>query len=147
MVVFIGLCNTRNLLLRGPQFHADSESGILTEPPVVIDLGYILEPAVDADGDDIDGVRSTIVKAPLGTCMGWNYRAAGFDEGDLCDLTGSFIPLAGTQAQGMTNGQLACCPRMQRTSSPTPPLSRSPEWESSYSPLPLQRLRGEFAAI
>ncbi len=36
--------------------------------------------------------------------MGWNYRAAGFGEGDLCDLTGSFIPFAGTQAQRMMNG-------------------------------------------
>jgi hypothetical protein len=35
-------------------------SGILTEPPVATDLAYnILEPAVDADGNDIDGVRST----------------------------------------------------------------------------------------
>jgi Alpha/beta hydrolase domain len=36
--------------------------------------------------------------------MGWNYRAAGFGEGDLCDLTGSFIPFAGTQAQRIANG-------------------------------------------
>jgi len=31
-------------------------------------------------------------------------RAAGYGEGDLCDLTGSFIPLAGTQAQHVANG-------------------------------------------
>ena len=36
--------------------------------------------------------------------MGWNYRAAGYGEGDLCDLTGSFIPFAGTQAQRIANG-------------------------------------------
>jgi hypothetical protein len=104
-VVFTGFYNTRNLLFWGAQFHPDDESGILTEPPVVTDLGYnILEPAVDADGNDIDGVRSTTLQAPLGTYMGWNYRAAGFGEGDLCDLTGSFIPFAGTQAQRVTNG-------------------------------------------
>ena len=104
-VVFTGLYNTRNLLFWGPKFDADDESGILTEPPVVTDLAYnILEPAVDADGNDIDGVRSTTLQAPLGTYMGWNYRAAGFGEGDLCDLTGSFIPFAGTQAQRMANG-------------------------------------------
>jgi hypothetical protein len=31
-------------------------------------------------------------------------RAAGYGEGDFCDLTGSFIPLAGTQAQYVANG-------------------------------------------
>ena len=36
--------------------------------------------------------------------MGWNYRAAGFGEGDLCDLTGSFIPFAGTLAERMATG-------------------------------------------
>jgi len=88
------------------EYHdADDESGILTEQPVAPDLAYnILEPAVDADGNDIDGVRSTTLQAPLGTYMGWNYRAAGFGEGDLCDLTGSFIPFAGTQAQRIANG-------------------------------------------
>jgi hypothetical protein len=104
-VVFTGLYNTRNLLFWGPRFDADDESGILREPPVVTDLAYnILEPAVDVDGNDIDGVRSTTLQAPLGTYMGWNYRSAGFGEGDLCDLTGSFIPFAGTQAQRMADG-------------------------------------------
>jgi hypothetical protein len=107
-VVFTGLYNTRNLLFWGPKFDADDESGIKKEPPVVTDLGYnILEPAVDADGNDIDGVRSTTLQAPLGTYMGWNYRAAGFGEGDLCDLTGSFIPFAGTEAQRMTKWRLS----------------------------------------
>jgi hypothetical protein len=99
-VVFTGLYNTRNLVFWGPRFDADDESGILKEPPVVTDRAYnILEPAVDSDGNDIDGVRSTTLQAPLGTYMGWNYRRAGFGEGDLCDLTGSFIPFAGTQVQ------------------------------------------------
>jgi hypothetical protein len=35
--------------------------------------------------------------------MGWNYRAANFGEGDLCDLTGSYIPFAVTKAQRITN--------------------------------------------
>jgi hypothetical protein len=104
-VVFTGLYNTRNLLFWGPKFYPDDESGILTEPPVVTDLAYnILESAVDADGNDIDGVRSTTLQAPLGTYMGWNYRGAGYGKGDLCDLTGSFIPFAGTQAQRIANG-------------------------------------------
>jgi hypothetical protein len=104
-VVFTGLYNTRNLLFWGAKFVADDESGILTEPPVVTDLAYnILEPAVDTDGNDIDGARSAILQAPLGTYMGWNYRMAGFGEGDLCDLTGSYIPFAVTKAQRLASG-------------------------------------------
>jgi Alpha/beta hydrolase domain len=104
-VIFTGLENTRNLLFWGPQFVPIEESGILAEPPIVENAAYnILQPAVDADGNDIAGVRSTTLQAPLGTYTGWNYRKAGFGEGDLCDLTGSFIPFAGTQAQRLANG-------------------------------------------
>ncbi len=104
-VTFTGLYNTRNLLFWGPRFDADDESGVLAGPPIVLHRPYnIMEPAVDADGNDIDGVRSTTLQAPLGTYMGWNYRRAGFGEGDLCDLTGSFIPFAGTQAQRLADG-------------------------------------------
>jgi len=61
----------------------------------VTDLDYnILEPAVEADGNDINGIRSPTPQAPLGTYMGWNYRASDYGEGDLCDLSGNFIPFA-----------------------------------------------------
>jgi hypothetical protein len=103
-VVFTGLYNERNLLYWGPRFDADDESGIKIVPPVVEPEIYnILEPVVDADGNDIDGIRSHILQVPLGTYMGWNYRAANFGEGDLCDLTGSYIPLAVTKSQRIAN--------------------------------------------
>src|SRR6516162_11671267 len=80
------------------------ESGINIMPPVVQRETYnILEPAVDADWNDIDGIHSHILRAPLGTYMGWNYRAANFGEGDLCDLTGSYIPFAVTKPQRIAN--------------------------------------------
>src|SRR5260370_36591676 len=56
----------------------------------------MLAPQVDADGNDIDGVRSLSLMAPLGTYTGWNTRAAGFGQGDACDLTGSFMPFPKT---------------------------------------------------
>jgi hypothetical protein len=31
-------------------------------------------------------------RQPLGTYLGWNLRKAGFGEGELCSLTGSFVP-------------------------------------------------------
>ena len=101
---FTGLYNTRSPLDWGRHFDADDESGVRTASPEVESGQYrILQPAVDADGNDIAGVRSTTLQAPLGTYTGWNFRASGFGAGDLCDLTGSYIPFAGTQAQRMAN--------------------------------------------
>ena len=59
---------------------------------------------MNSDGNDIDGLRSHIVQAPLGTYTGWNVRAAGFSQGDACDLTGSYIPFAVTKAQRIASG-------------------------------------------
>ncbi|WP_440531341.1 alpha/beta hydrolase domain-containing protein [Sinorhizobium fredii] len=49
-------------------------------------------PAVDADGNPFGGIRMAYVQAPLGTYAGWNLRKTGFGEGELCSLTGTFIP-------------------------------------------------------
>jgi hypothetical protein len=54
---------------------------------------------VNADGNDIDGLRSITLQVPLGTYAGWNVRTKGFSEGDACDLTGSYIPFALTKSQ------------------------------------------------
>ena len=63
-----------------------------------------LAPQVDSDGNDIGGLRSHILQAPLGTYTGWNVRRAGFSQGDACDLTGSYIPFAITKAQRLAAG-------------------------------------------
>ena len=55
-----------------------------------------LAPQVDNDGNDIDGVRSLSLMAPLGTYTGWNTRAAGFGEGDLFTVQGSMLPFPAT---------------------------------------------------
>jgi len=54
----------------------------------------VLLPKVDALGNDAGGIRVPEVVAPLATMMGWNYRQAGFAQGEGCALTGSAIPLA-----------------------------------------------------
>jgi alpha/beta hydrolase family protein len=76
-------------------FGPDAERGMLKEPPVVIPgEGYtVLVPAVDADGNDIAGVRAPMVQAPLGTYCGWNLRARGFGHGAMHEFSGSYIPL------------------------------------------------------
>jgi len=48
-------------------------------------------------------LRPTIGQA-LVTYTGWNVRAAGFSQGDACDLTGSYIPFAVTKAERLANG-------------------------------------------
>ena len=60
---------------------------------------HVLVPKVDADGNDMAGVRSANLLAPIGTYTGWNLRAKGFMEGEGCYLNGSYVPFAQTKAQ------------------------------------------------
>ncbi|HXB77904.1 MAG TPA: alpha/beta hydrolase domain-containing protein, partial [Bradyrhizobium sp.] len=51
--------------------------------------------AVDADGNEVAGVRLPPIAVPLGTYTGWNvYRA---QPCELCDRDGSLIPFARTR--------------------------------------------------
>lgn len=89
---------------RGPSalprldFGPDAGRGILREPPEVLPgEGYpVLVPAVDADGNDVAGVRAPMVQAPLATYTGWNLRARGYGEGAMHEFTGSTLPLPET---------------------------------------------------
>ena len=88
-------------------FGPDTGAGILdTEPPRVIDAaGYtVLVPAVDADGNDIAGVRAPMVQAPLGTYTGWSLRARGFGHGANFEYTGGYIPFADTPGEAAMTG-------------------------------------------
>jgi len=51
-------------------------------------------PRTDADGHDIAGIRGPDIDAPLATHTGFAQRKPGFAEGELCDLNGSYLPLA-----------------------------------------------------
>jgi hypothetical protein len=96
--------NTRDVYDRGPQYDAEDVTGIISrEPPMPLAEYPALVPQVNADGNDIDGLRSVTLQVPLGTYTGWNVRAAGFSEGDACDLTGSYIPFAKTNTQRVQN--------------------------------------------
>ena len=52
----------------------------------------VLVPRTDADGHDVAGVRGPDIAAPLATHTGFNVRRAGFAEGQLCGLNGSYVP-------------------------------------------------------
>jgi hypothetical protein len=99
-----GLYARRFHLDRGPDFDERDVSGVMQEPPLVGAPYAALVPEVDADGNDIDGLRNTNMQTPLGTYTGWNIRKAGFSEGDSCDLTGGFIPFFKTKAERIGAG-------------------------------------------
>jgi hypothetical protein len=68
------------------------------DPPARIDNVYGARVcAVDADGNEIAGIRLPPIAVPLGTYTGWNvYRA---QPGELADRDGSFIAFAGTRQE------------------------------------------------
>lgn len=89
----------------GADYRAGESSGVLREPPRVGTASYgVLASQVDADGNDVGGVRSLFLRAPIGTYTGWNlYRKDLFGNG-LCNLQGSFIPFAATRAERLAAG-------------------------------------------
>ena len=63
-----------------------------------------LVPKVDADGNELAGVRSVLLEVPLGTYTGWNPIARGFFKGHIQALGGGYIPFAKTKAQRLASG-------------------------------------------
>ncbi len=59
----------------------------------------VLVVKVDADGNEMAGVRLPDVAAALGTHTGWNLYRAPELAGELCDRDGTFVPFAVTKAQ------------------------------------------------
>lgn len=65
-----------------------------TMPPTAGAEYPIFVAAFDVSGNVIDGIKLPRIAVPLGTHMGWNQRSAGYAEGELCSLDGSYIPFA-----------------------------------------------------
>jgi hypothetical protein len=55
--------------------------------------------AVDADGNEVAGIRLPDIAVPLGTYTGWNLYKRPFTETELCDRDGSFISFPKTEAE------------------------------------------------
>lgn len=89
----------------GPAFAYADVSGVMTaEVPVVRQTLPTLVPRVDADGNEIAGVRSVLLEAPLGTYTGWNPIARGVFKGRIQPLGGGYIPFARTKAERLATG-------------------------------------------
>jgi hypothetical protein len=98
---YLAVHNPLHVLDYGPLYRPAETSGVITvEPPRASTAAYgVLVPQVDADGNDVGGVRSLHVRVPLGTYTGWNLgRKDRFEDG-FCSLQGSFIPFALTRQE------------------------------------------------
>jgi len=91
----------------GPHFRYGDQSGVLTKLPIVKATLPQLVVRVDADGNEVGGIRSPLLMAPLGTYTGWNVASSGVFKGQLC-ITGSpaggFIPFTKTKAERLAAG-------------------------------------------
>lgn len=96
-VLYTGLVTVRNLFNFGPQF---ASAGIMSiNPPQATGQVYpSFVSKVDADGNEVAGIRLPPVAVPVATTAGWNLRSAAFGGNDGCESTGSLIPFAPTVA-------------------------------------------------
>ncbi|MFO1183920.1 MAG: alpha/beta hydrolase domain-containing protein [Bauldia sp.] len=84
----------------GPDFNYLDGAGFRsTLPPAVKRVLPTKVPRVDADGNEQGGVPAVLHLAPLGTYLGWNIAADGFNKGRICSYAAGFIPFARTKAE------------------------------------------------
>jgi hypothetical protein len=90
----------------GEDYRPEDGSGVVSvNSPKVSGARYgNLVPQVDADGNDLDGIRNVFVQVPIGTYTGWNLFNRSFFEDGFCTLQGSFIPFARTKTERLTAG-------------------------------------------
>jgi hypothetical protein len=78
---------------------------ITLEPPRLGAPYRVLVPQVNADGNDVAGIRLPEVAVPLGTHTGWNVTVPQLsDLGYLAGLVGSFEPFAQTKQERSASG-------------------------------------------
>jgi hypothetical protein len=78
---------------------------ITTEPPKLGAAYRVLVPQVNADGNDVSGVRLPELAVPLGTYTGWNVTVPQLaDLRYLSGLVGGFEPFPLTRAQREQSG-------------------------------------------
>ena len=93
---FSGLVTVRNYWDFGP----DYDKGILAKIPAVPTGKFykVSVPMVDANGNEVAGIRLPEIEAPLGTSSGWALRGSTFggkaDGLDGAEGAGQFVPFA-----------------------------------------------------
>ncbi len=104
-------CSSRSsTTISDPQFRYADQSGVVTKVPVAKGTLPQLVVRVDADGNEVAGIKSPLLSAPLGTYTGWNVTTSGLYQGQLCGPSfgsspiGGFIPFAKTKAERTASG-------------------------------------------
>jgi hypothetical protein len=77
---------------------------VLPQPPTLGAKYKLFVPKPDSDGLDVAGIRPMEVAAPMATITGWALRKSGNREGDLCGLSGSYLPFPSTRAAREASG-------------------------------------------
>jgi len=87
-------------------FGPEAGRGIVTELPPKMGARFITYvSAVDADGNEVAGIRPVELAVPLATFTGWNPRHPEQGApGDLMSMMGSTLPLARTRAERERRG-------------------------------------------
>jgi len=81
-------------------FGPDVERGIAQYPPRTGAPYRTYASAIDADGNEVGGIRGPELQAPLATFTGWNPRDPQQGApGDLMSMMGSTLPLPRTRAE------------------------------------------------
>ena len=74
--------------------------GYRADVPAPYSAMPFLVPAVDADGNEIGGIRLPIVSVPLATLTGWQFRSEQIGApSTLIAMAGSYVPLPATKAE------------------------------------------------
>jgi hypothetical protein len=87
-------------------FGTGADEGITTVLPPKVGKPYAnLIAAVDADGNELAGIRLPDISVPLATYTGWNLRHPDIGgSGQTLSLLGSTIPFPATQAEREASG-------------------------------------------
>ena len=93
--------------LRFPEIPGISDPRLIEGPGQMIDDKFsalpFLVPQVDADGNELAGIRVPEVTVPLATTTGWNFRAQRIgNPTSIYALLGSYVPIARTRAERET---------------------------------------------
>jgi hypothetical protein len=102
-VTYTGVVTSRYHLDFGPML----EQGIVSQFPSSV-AGRSAYSAfvsrVDADGNEVAGIRLPPVAAPIATTTGWALRRGGFGENEGCEANGQHVPFTSTRAERIAAG-------------------------------------------
>ena len=73
--------------------------GDWTDPQPPAHKRQALVPQVDADGNEIAGIRLSDIAVPRGTFTGWNLYRDPLPAGELADRDGTYLAFAATRAE------------------------------------------------